>query len=299
MVDPTNILDGIKFPTFQEERIFIASSGDLSTLRKALYEWLNGFLRRHTSTRQIQAYEWETCISDAPFDQRITMQENLGRPSDPNCVATICLLGERIGNPLNEIDPITIIGFDDWTSDKNKYQLIFPWPKDLPSQLECVSKGGFPLTGSVFEYLDAQGAGKNIYLAYFANTPISIEQPQISLNGEYWKSIREADFKSQHPQNYQEQQIKWRDSEYKIQTQSVINFLCAISQRSLYVKHFPPINNNKIKLSSIYDEIEKFIKLRVSPDKEIADRNPYQFLDYYDLNDSDFFFDGMNLAKQY
>lgn len=234
---------------------------------------LGGLLSRLVTERLIKPYEWETCIAENPFDQRLTMQENLSRPSDPRCVGVICLLGERIGFPLMDFDTSTVPNWQVWSDTTRRYRVVYPWPPNKEEQLKLVKEGGFPLSGTVFEVLDALGSGRNVHIAYFADRPVTFDNPDVRLNGWNWQ-------KKIFPQfDRAEQASQWLANEYTVQTRSVTNFVNALNERS----HYVPVHQTTQEALA---EIRLFVETKIAPSR-LAEDNPYRFLDFYDILDGD------------
>ncbi|HYG10517.1 MAG TPA: ankyrin repeat domain-containing protein [Pyrinomonadaceae bacterium] len=260
------------FPRFQGERLFLASSSDMRHVRLEAQAMLDGLLNRLVTERQIKPYEWETCTAENPFDQRLNMQENLSRPSDPKCVGVICLFGERIGFPLQDFDTSTIPDWDTWSDPKRRFRVVHPWPVKEEEQLEHVREGGFPLSGTVFEALDALGAGRNIHIAYFADRAVTFDDPNVRLNGRNWRMQMSEQLDG-------DDLTDWLDTDYIIQTRGVTNFLNALNERGRYV----PVHQT---IQEALSEIRRFVETKIVPVR-LAEDNPYRFLDFYDILDGD------------
>ena len=103
-------------------------------------------------------YAWEIDKDRDGFRNGEPAQDQIPNPTDPNCMAVICLFGEKIGTPLtNEqydhyLEAIKILK----PGDKNKkYRLVHPWIEGAEDS------GGFALTGSSFECLAALAENRN------------------------------------------------------------------------------------------------------------------------------------------
>ncbi len=236
---------------------------------------LDGMLNRMLTERRIETYEYETCTAENPFDQRLSMQANISRPSDPNCVGLICILGERIGYPLQDFDKSTIPDWDIWSDQNRRYYVVHPWPTEIEEQLKLVKSGGFPLTGTVFEALDALGAGRNIHISYFADRRVTPTDPDVRLNGWNWQT------QILQQLNTVEEKTKWLATEYTVQIRGVSNFLNALNERGRDV----PVHQTA---QQALDRIRKFVETKIVPIRLTLD-NPYRFLDFYDIQDSDDF----------
>ena len=231
---------------------------------------LDQLLNRLVPERRIEAFDWERYVSEVPMDQRLNRQQNLPRPADPNCVGAVVLLGERIGEPLVEYDSSVIANLSDWTH--GPYQLVTDWPAatDIAAQLDLVGKGCFPLTGTVFEALDALGAAKPVHIAYLADRPVSAGK-EVRLNG--WQ-LRYKVGNELPP----DAAAEWLQGKYRVQTEAVRNFLLALGR----TRHIPCHQTTEDALRGIREFVETKIV-----NKRLVEDNPFRFLDYYDVIDGD------------
>ncbi|CAN5440892.1 hypothetical protein BH10ACI4_BH10ACI4_28270 [soil metagenome] len=227
------------YPEFLSERIWLSSSHDVRQLRLSACAMLEGLLNRLAPERGINAFDWERYVSEFPMDQRLNRQQNLPRPADPNCVGAVVLLGERIGKPLVGYDASVIANLDMWMH--GPYRLVTEWPDavDVDAQKKLVEEGCFPLTGTVFEALDALGAEKPVHIAYLADRPVKVGN-EVRLNG--WQLRYETE-RTLLPAAAAE----WLRGEYAIQTAAVRNFLLALG----LTRHIPCYNTSEEALLGI------------------------------------------------
>jgi hypothetical protein len=76
-------------------------------------------------------------------------------------MGVICMFGERIGLPLeDDFDVRHIAGVERWTTPGHRYRLHHPWPSDEEEARRLLADGAYPLTGTIFEFLDAHGADR-------------------------------------------------------------------------------------------------------------------------------------------
>ncbi len=146
-------------------KVFISFSRDmaeeLDACRKVVEQLGSGL----SSSIRPECYCWK--FADKPWTGEETWQDQIPRTSDPDVKAVICLLGERIGEPLpdNFIVPEGI-ALPDWVQH--------PWPEEG-------AEGKVPLTGTLLELFDAisakkTAAGSGRLLVYIkANTKLFFE----------------------------------------------------------------------------------------------------------------------------
>lgn len=272
MADPNISGSAEKYPRFTGERVFLASSSDVRDVRLAARDRLDRLFVHMAAERPLSIFEWETCTADTPFDQRIAMQENLPRPSDEKCAGLVALLGERIGHAMRDYDASGVAAITEWTQPGRTFRLSLDWPMDKQEQLERVRKGEFPLTGTVFETLDAIGAGKPFHVAYFADRPVTFDDPEVKLNGQSWLFAMSGQFKKTSDF------LAWQQADYEIQTRAVANFLNALNERGRGITLH---RNPQDALAAI----RQFVETRIAPVK-VNEGNPYRILDFYDVLDA-------------
>ena len=161
--------------TLARDFVFLSSSADVAELRQQVFDRLAIRIADLDQSEVVEPYDLERDILNGAFDQRISMQNNLPRPADPRCRAVVAFIGERIGLPLGLDFPAALIGDIGKWAESGDFRLKHPWPLEMADQLDEVRKGFFPLTGTVFEYLDARAAGRPVFVTYLANRPIRPE----------------------------------------------------------------------------------------------------------------------------
>ncbi|UPT64938.1 MAG: ankyrin repeat domain-containing protein [Hyphomonadaceae bacterium JAD_PAG50586_4] len=132
--------------------VFIASPGDLTEERNLV----EACLAKVAQGTQLKAYRWED--KDSDFSGTKNPQQQLARVSADEISAAVILFSERIGTALPDHMPI---------------------PEEIEAYIKKhklpVSKtpgpGEFPLTGSVFELLDAMQSGKHALLLVKGGEP--------------------------------------------------------------------------------------------------------------------------------
>ena len=260
-----------------EQVLFLSSSSDVRTARLEAETRLGRLLDRVVTERRIRPYEWEACVAEKPFVATYGMQQHLRRPSEPDCVGLIAFFGERIGLPLCDFDPTLISGWAQWSdpdrSVHGPYRALFPWPDDMGEQLRLVADGAFPLTGTVFEVLDALGAGKPVRIVHFADRLVTPADADGRFNDGAWMLEMFSHLPSQREQE------DWFLGAYKVQTRGLANFINALNKRSRAVS----VHQD---LQTALKDVEWFTQTRVAR-APLIETNPYRGLDFYDISDSD------------
>ncbi|WP_348814306.1 ankyrin repeat domain-containing protein [Halomonas sp. H10-59] len=269
------------------DQLFISYSRDMKDYMERVRDTSSAKLQRAARHNFIEAMEWRTWIEEQGIDQLKTYQENILRPSDPRCIGVICLLGERIGEPLSNFQCQPMPDFTLWTETNNvyRYRLKMPgdWPSEPKEQQDLVDQGWYPLTGPVFEVLDAWQSFKDkpneeisrLFVCYFSDSPVSCDKDEgVCLNGRSWYSEESKEILDKTDDH--EKQIKWTKDVYMVQTGALINFIKAFSERSLPLHCFQSFDEAG-------GEISKFVK-RLTPESASFE-NPYRGLDYYDMDD--------------
>jgi ankyrin repeat protein len=122
--------------TLDRNTVFISFSRDMTREAKVVETVIDELNRKVPEGDRWEVFRWPK--SDMVWSTEASWQEHIPRTSDPKCQLLICLLGERLGEPLPE---------------------YFPLPEDLtlPPWVAFASAVGdtrIPLTGTLFEYLD-------------------------------------------------------------------------------------------------------------------------------------------------
>src|SRR5690554_1636415 len=260
------------FKRLEDNVIFIACSQDLKLLREEIESMIRSVAFNLASRLNINPYSWDIEINDNGFDQTKSMQKNLPRPSDPKCLGIVCLMGERIGHPLeNDFDLQIIEDIASWTNPGHPFRLVHPWPDDSEKQKELLKEGCYPLTGTVFEFIDAYSSKKPVKFCLIAD--------QYVLPHNY-SSVILNDFKLRKEKGGDPKIIdfgSWMEKDYDLQTAAVKNFACALSKKGIDQN----AQNNPLE---VIKGIKKFIVHEIfQENKQI---NPYKFLDYYDQDDA-------------
>lgn len=123
--------------TFETKTIFISCSADMKASVRVVKQVVDELNRALPVGERWRTYHWTD--SDVTWPANETWQAYIPRTSDPRCGIVICLLGERIGEPLPAYFPAP----DD---------IRYPTWLALPSEPDSAK---IPLTGTLFELLDA------------------------------------------------------------------------------------------------------------------------------------------------
>lgn len=136
-----------KFPKLDKPTIFVASPGDVKSYRQTALDEISTLQQTLPDSEIIDFFDWSIDKSQNGFDDWLPAQGQIPLPSDPNCSAVICILGERIGTPLPKEFPINAVASHIREFEPGEYNLKVPWKEGSEHNLS------FPLTGTVFEFL--------------------------------------------------------------------------------------------------------------------------------------------------
>ena len=273
------------FLKIDEPFILIAGSSDVREEKMMAQRVVQDVLQEYRR-QNIAAYTWET---HGELDQRRSMQRSIPRPSSNNCLGVIYIQGERIGLPLEDGFDVSIIeGLEGWTNSED-YRLLVDWPDDLEEISERVDEGYYPLTGGVFEFLDAHSHrsedfpnGKPVWFCLLADREVPAKGPEIAINGNRW-------FNSQTAGMNPLERKEWEHKEYKEQFCAVHNWIRAISNRG--------INQNPIASQEVLrQKVSEFVIERILL-KQRSGNNPYRELKYYDIGHGERFYGRKDLVE--
>lgn len=146
------------FPPLSAPSVFIAAPGDLDYLREAAVREFEALVGEVADDHGLQVYNWVYDKAEEGFRDWLPAQQQIPLPSDPLCRAVICLLGERIGTPLSsDFDTAPLGPLEEIAA--GGFRLVHPWE---PAAAE---RGGFALSGTVFECLVALRANRDSAVA--------------------------------------------------------------------------------------------------------------------------------------
>jgi hypothetical protein len=124
---------------FERKTVFVSCSSDVSAEVGAIRNVMEELNRQLPQGDQWDVYHWTWM--DETRSATGTWQEYIPRASDPNVGVVICIFGERVGLPLPCYFQLPQeLALPSWVR--------FPWPS-------TGSADGVPLTGTLFELLDA------------------------------------------------------------------------------------------------------------------------------------------------
>lgn len=280
------------FPALPDPSVFIAAPGDLAYLREAVADELEKLRHRVADDHGIALYDWKIDRAEDGFRDWIPPQGQIPLPSDPNCRAVICLLGERIGTPMPADFDTTPLGpLDRLRGDGTG--LVHPW------RAGAEDEGGFALTGTVFEYLAALHANDSRGIEGTAlergNPPVlllvvgdqtvleDLDPLDANWGGHALFDSAEARFRESHGTRWRTACRDWEREHYVPQVQQLRNFLRYLQGRAI----FPRIVADE---EQARQEIRAFLvrelDLRVRDDE----RDPFKGLQAYDREDNEVFF---------
>lgn len=235
---------------FDEPTIFVASSSDVDDVRKDIVATASRLLRRAALSymgQPLSASEWRDVVPSYGLKQTAMTQTSIPLMSSPNCRGLIAVLGELIGTPfppefVRDYAANHIIDFDGWTAEQ-RFQLRIDWPNDPVEAMAAVDSGQYPLTGTVFEYLNAcsiAGTPQEIpvWIGYLASEAITqgsqdkyvvlnqnllLRNPSNEIRGRDTPPARSSD---------------WETTFYNIQTGALKNFVAALRSKGNEVSNF-------------------------------------------------------------
>lgn len=264
------------FRRLDEDVIFIAGSQDVQYVRERCEQEIRKALDDLAVHKAVRPFSWDLEKYVDGMDQRLSMQHGLPKPSDEHCLGVICLIGERIGYPLQSTFRLDIIPeIEVWTVPDHRYRLLHPWPDDSAEQEARLDEGCYPLTGTVFEFLEARGSRKPIWLGVLAERTISPGETGVQLNGNRFRTAKTSKMTTQEAQ-------RWMSTDYEVQTKAVYNFISAL------VKNGVDQHANDDE-SWIGPAVRAFV-IREIIQKRFSNVNPYKLLAHYGTEDCANFF---------
>ncbi len=266
------------FRKLEHPSIFIAGSGDIIEMREQVEAALNEVLSEMGGRDRYRPFSWDVDVGTDGFSQARSMQKNLPRPSDAECCGLICVIGERIGLPLEtDFDLKLIPGVEKWLASDSKFRLAEGYPEDLDERIKVLEEGFYPLTGTSFEVLDALGAGKPVLLILLADEAIKPDGPEIVLNGNCYFYRRTNGLAPVSAEFDQERRL------YQEQVRGVHNFFCGLGKVGGLKQH------RTRDAGKVRQLVQQFVAEEVLKD-DPTNENPYKYLNYFDVNDGDCFF---------
>ena len=273
------------FPPLLQKSVFVAAPGDMAYLRQAVKQELDELKRRAADDHGISPYLWEIDKAKDGFSLYIPAQADIPLPSDPNCVAVICIFGEKAGTPLSKDFPLEPLAGSFALSDDSTYRLLHPW-QGLEGAGEPETERAFPLTGSIFEYLAAVAAAsekqKPLLLMFIGDRSIlSKEEKLLNKKWGLWR-LRNAARRlyGEDEEGYDE----WKTRELRPQLLWLNNFLRhLIEDRGLVIE---PVASEEAARA----RIREFLKANLDINVVETDLDPFKHLEPYGVRDNPVFF---------
>lgn len=279
------------FPSLAEPSVFVAAPGDLAYLREAVARELDALQRKVADDHGIRLYDWQVDKAEDGFRDWVPPQGQIPLPSDPQCRAVICMLGERIGTPMpvdfdtGPLGPLQAL-------DGERARLVHPWE---PGAEE---RGGFALTGTVFEYLAALHANRTrvpergsiehgrppVLLLVVGDDTVRQDLSPLDANwgGHRLFEAAEQRFRESHGSLWRSASREWEDSQYLPQVTQLRNFLRYLEG----VGVFPRLVADEEQARA---EIRAFLARELDLRVHEPARDPFKGLQVYDREDSTVF----------
>lgn len=266
--------------------VFISAPGDLNYLRQIAWREFDSVRKRVANDYGLAIYDWLIDKAKDGFKDWIPAQAQIPLPSDPNCRALLCMLGERIGTPLPEDFDLTALG--EYASDtaNSGYRLVHPW---VPG---AERTGGFSLTGTTFEFLAALNSNKTVVSAADlerGKPPVKLlfigdasirgdDDPRNASWG--WHKLYEKSFTN--PDFKPAQRTEWEEKRYLVDLHQLRNFLRFIEKRGIVCDIAESIDEARTT-------IRGFLSL-VFGVRGVSQRDPFKGLFAFDEEDESIFF---------
>lgn len=264
------------FRKLDEDIIFIAGSQDVQSVREACENEIRLVIDEFAFDSFARPFSYDLEIDDDGMDQSRSMQQNFPKPSDEHCLGVICIIGERIGHPLpSTFSQDFVPGIESWTRPDHRYRLLHPWPDDPEIQRTRLDEGCYPLTGTVFEFLEARGSRNPVWLGVLADREFSPEDTEIRLNRFRFRNSKSHDMTSS-------QLHHWLQTDYDLQTKAVHNFLCALVKQGI-AQH---ANDDVAQLRRT---VRAFVRDEILA-RDFSYANPYKHLRHYTAEDHTHFY---------
>ena len=277
------------FPALAQPSVFVAAPGDLAYLREAVARELEDLQRKVADDHGIRLYDWRIDKAEDGFQDWVPPQGQIPLPSDPQCRAVICMLGERIGTPLSaDFDTRPLGPAQALRGDG--VGLVHPWEPGAEED------GGFALTGTVFEYLAALHANRE---RAHGDAGVAGGQPPVLLlvvgvADEVLECVRgDADpldsgwgcgrlLEAAKERHGNRALLRWMGDEYGPQLMQLRNFLRYLEGRGI----FPRIVADEAQARG---EIRGFLMRELDLRVREPARNPFKGLQAFDREDNGVF----------
>jgi hypothetical protein len=279
------------FPALIQPSVFVAAPGDLAYLREAVARELEDLQRKVADDHGIRLYDWQVDKAEDGFRDWVPPQGQIPLPSDPQCRAVICMLGERIGTPLTTdfdtrpLGPIQALRGDG-------VGLVHPWEPGAEDA------GGFALTGTVFEYLAALQANRErghdeggaergqppVLLLVVGDETVREDLDPLDANwgGHRLFEAAERRFRDSHGARWRTASREWEQTQYVPQVTQLRNFVRYLEGRGIFPRIAADEEQARAELRAF---LIRELDLRV---REQA-RNPFKGLQAFDREDNGVF----------
>ena len=279
------------FPALAQPSIFVAAPGDLAYLREAVARELEDLQRKVADDHGIRLYDWQVDKAEDGFRDWVPPQGQIPLPSDPQCRAVICMLGERIGTPLSAdfdtrpLGPIQALRGDG-------VGMVHPWEPGAEDA------GGFALTGTVFEYLAALHANRErgldeggaerghppVLLLVVGDGTVREDLDPLDANwgGHRLLEAAEPRFRESHGTRWRTAARDWEQTHYLPQVTQLRNLLRYLEGRGIFPRIVADEGQARAEIRAF---LARELDLRV---REPA-RNPFKGLQAFDREDSTVF----------
>jgi ankyrin repeat protein len=196
--------------SLKQKTIFVSCSSDMSAEVEVIHQVVEELNRNLPEGDRLNIFHWAK--NDIVWTANGTWQEYIPRTSDPRICMVICLIGERLGSPLPDYFPFPLgeMKLPTWVR--------FPWT-------EIDTKNAVPLTGTLFELLDALNKQKEspqkkpeilVYVkadrTLFSNPSLTPDQRQYGFEQLYQKlSEGQIRIRDRNVRQDYETQLDWLD----------------------------------------------------------------------------------------
>lgn len=257
--------------TIDKSAIFIACPSDLHKLREDIEKQISSRISEFGRSDDLEIYSYDLDFADRKggLNHRRPIQQQIPRPSDSRFCAIICLMSEVAGTPLHDASELPPALLTEWT----ELGLRNPWPTTPDKRAEALRSGQFPLTGTIFEFLESQLSTKPMFMAFIVGSNhLPPDDPDAELGGYAYRT---------EASSYRSDFDDWLKDEYDPQILAVRNFYKALKKHNLHSKICACLEDAKNQA------VEFVTNAVIYPDSRLG-VNPYRDLGSYDVADGAF-----------
>lgn len=277
----------VSFPELEGPSVFLASPGDVAYLRSIASAELDALRQQVADDHGIRLFAWEIDKAEHGFDDDLPAQIQIPLPVGEKCRAVLCLIGEKIGTPLPEDFPLGVIENLNARDETREFRLVHPW------QPAAEEQGGFPLSGTTFEYLSTLAANRSARAGESRESPLiplflrfvgdaSILDPQIPWNKASWGGRRLRNAARDRFGDDDDALASWILDNRK-ELRKIYNFMRFVQSLGIVVQL---VESGDDARRQIRDFLIDALRLRVAE----TERDPFKGLEVYDVADSSVFF---------